>query len=83
MARARAVLDPAAIVAHLDEPITTEAVVPRAPSRRGRKARLAPRPVLALVPHTPTPLRTPRPYRPRAPRRRFVDPGQLDFLQAA
>lgn len=84
MAWAAENLDPAALVAALDAPLPDGVVVPRrAPSRRGRKARLAPRPVLALAPHTPTPPRTPRPYRPRAPRRRFVDPGQLDFLQAA
>ena len=80
-------LDPAALIAALDAPLPDGVVVPRrAPSRRGRKRMGAPpRPprFLTLVPHTPEPARPPRPYRPRAARRRFVDPGQLDFLQQA
>ena len=76
-------LDPLALAAHLDDPLPTGVVPRRAPSRRGRKARLAPRPVLALVPHTPTPPRTPRPYRPRTRRPRYVDPLQTDMFQEA
>lgn len=87
MAWATENLDPAALVAALDAPLPDGVVVPRrAPSRRGRKRMGAPpRPprFLTLVPHTPEPARPPRPYRPRASRRRFVDPGQLDFLQQA
>lgn len=74
-------LDPAALIAALDAPLPDGVVVPRrAPSRRGRKARLAPRPVLALVPHIPKPPCPPRPYKPRVQRPRYVDPGQLDFF---
>ncbi len=80
-------LDPAALIAALDAPLPDWVVVPRrVPSRRGRKARGAPpRPprFLALTPHIPEPPRPPRPYRPRVRRPRYVDPGQLDFLQAA
>ena len=81
-------LDPAALVAALDADLPPDdLLVPRrAPSRRGRKrAGAPPRPprFLTLVPHTPESPRPPRPYRSRAARRRFVDPGQLDFLQAA
>ena len=80
-------LDPAALIEALDAALPDGVVVPRrAPSRRGRKRMGAPpRPprFLTLVPHTPEPARPPRPYRPRASRRRFVDPGQLDFLQQA
>ena len=80
-------LDPAALIAALDAPLPDGAVVPRrAPSRRGRKRMGAPpRPprFLVLAPHAPAPPRAPRPYRPRARRARWVDPGQIDFLQAA
>ena len=79
-------LDPLALAAHLDAPLPDDMVVPRrAPSRRGRKRVGAPpRPphFLTLVPHTPAPPHAPRPYKARV-RRRFVDPGQLDFFEEA
>lgn len=77
---ARKTFTMAEIMAHLDDPITTKAVVPRAPSRRGRKAR--PR-FLVLAPHTPAPPHPPRPYKPRARRPRWVDPLQTDMFQEA
>lgn len=80
-------LDPAALIRALDTLLPDTVEVPRrTPSRRGRKARgAAPTPprFLALAPQTPEPPRPPRPYRPRVRRPRYVDPGQLDFLQAA
>ena len=64
--------------AHRDDPITTEIVTRRPPSRAGRKPKATaaiPR-VLVLVPKVAGPK---RPYNPR-PRLRYVDPGQLDFF---
>ena len=88
IARARAILDPADILAHLDDPLLplTVVVPTRAPSRRGRKARGAPpRPprFLTLAPHIPKPPRARRPYRPRGRRARWVDPLQTDMFQEA
>ncbi len=81
-------LDPAALVAALDAGLPPDdVVVPRRPpSRRGRKARRAPpRPprFLTLAPHIPEPPRPRRAFRPRARRPRWVDPNQLNFLEAA
>lgn len=72
--------------AHRDDPITTEAVVRRPPSRAGRKRAGAPPRAprfLVLAPHTPAPLRPRRPYRPRVRRPRWVEPGQLDCFEEA
>ncbi len=67
--------------AHRDDPITQEQVARRVPSRAGRKPR---RPRLVLVPKMAGPSRTPRPYKPRRPRGRWVDPAQADmFLEVA
>lgn len=76
-------LDPAALVAALDAGLPRDdMVVPRrTPSRRGRKARLAVRPVLTLVPNIPEPARPRQPYRPRARPPRWVDPLQTDMFQ--
>lgn len=86
LAWAAAHLDPAQIRDHLDDPITKEQVARRTPSRAGRTPKAVagrvPR-VLVLVERVATPPRTPRPYkqpRPRAPRRRFVDPNQTDMF---
>lgn len=78
LAWARSHLDPAQIRAHLDDPITQEVVARRVPSRAGRKPR---RPRLVLVPKVaPGPARKPRPWRPRRPRAKFVDPAQIDLF---
>jgi hypothetical protein len=83
LAWARANLTRAEIDAHLDDPITREAVARRLPSRAGRKPKAfagrVPR-VLVLVPKVAVPVRAPRPYKPRRPRTRFVDPGQVDMF---
>ena len=75
-------LSPAEILAHMDDPITTEQVARRAPSRAGRKPKGAPKGIprfLTLVAISTEPPAPPRQYRPRCPRRRFVDPRQCDF----
>ncbi len=55
-------------------------------SRAGRKRKMSPdpdndlaAPILILVPRVPLPPKAPRRATSRRPRRRFVDPSQLDF----
>jgi hypothetical protein len=85
---ARSHLAHAEIAAHLDDPITTEVVARRQPSRAGRKptktVAAIPR-ILVLVPKVAGPVRAPRPYKPRRPRVRPVCEGQMafEFLDAA
>jgi hypothetical protein len=74
------------ILAHMDDPITTEVVARRAPSRAGRKPKGAIRvpSVLVLVPKVSASPRPVRPYRARRPRVRPACEGQLDmFYQQA
>lgn len=80
LAWAKANLSPSEILEHLDDQITREAVARRSPSRAGRKPR---RPRLVLVPHEAGPVRARRPYKPRRPRPRWVDPAQLDMFDMA
>lgn len=73
--------------AHRDDPIATEIVARRQPSRAGRKPKgtvtvRAPR-VLVLAPKMAGPAKLKRPYRPRRPRPRFADPAQIDMFQQA
>ena len=93
LAWAREHLDEAAVAAHLDDPITQEAVARRPPSRAGRKPRRVALPetvgvVVDLWGHHHQPQRRGRgPDRgPRRPRARPVCEGQLGFwdhLEAA
>lgn len=86
LAWAKTNLAPAQIDAHLDDPITTERVKRRPPSLAGRKpkatATRVPR-FLTLAPVVAGPERAPRPYRPRRPCPRFLDPNQTNFWEAA
>lgn len=90
LAWTRANLTEAAIAAHLDDPITQEAVTRRPPSRAGRKPRVAlPETVGVVVDlwghHQSQPQRRGRgPDRgPRRPRVRPVCEGQLSFFDMA
>ena len=83
LAWARTHLTPDQILAHLDDPITAEAVVRRRPSRAGRKPKaavatcIAPR-FLTLVSRPPSAAPKP-PCVPRRRRPRYIDPRQVDF----
>lgn len=83
----RAHLDPAAIVAHLDDPLPTEKVKRRPPSRAGRKPKGgAPKKMprfLVLVPREVEPPKPQRTYKPRKPRTWAATPGQLDMWEVA
>ena len=91
LAWARAHLDPNDILRHMHDPITTEAVVRRPPSRAGRKRRgwVAPGPGLDLLGDRidpdllPQKLRAVRVMGPRRPRVRPVCEGQLSLFEMA
>ena len=91
LAWARTNLDPGEITRHLDDPITTEVVTRRPPSRAGRKPRdwVAPGPVLDLLGDRIDPDRLPpklqavRKMGPHRPRVRPVCEGQLSLFDMA
>ena len=88
LAWAKTNLAPAQIDAHLDDPITREAVARRSPSRAGRKPKGAPARIprfLTLAAMMAGPEKERRPYKPRKPRVRPVCEGQMafEFLDAA
>lgn len=81
LAWAKANVSPSEILEHLDDPITTEVVARRSPSRAGRKPRRPP--ALVLVPKVVELPRIHRHYKPRRPRPRVADPGQVDMFDMA
>ena len=91
LAWAREHLDPDDIIRHMHDPITTEAVVRRPPSRAGRKRRgwVAPGPGLDLLGDRidpdllPQKLRAVRVMGPRRPRVRPVCEGQMQLFDMA